>query len=341
MQHKALTTLPTKSGRTFMAEENEDPREVAWHPRHAPKLIGHDAAKTQFEKAFASGKPHHAWLIHGPGGIGKATFAYQMAAKALGNDPAQTRRWIESRAHPDLFVLERQLNDGKPRKLKAEISVEDARSLSSFLARTASGAWRVVIIDAADDLNTESANAILKLVEEPPPRVLIFLISHQPGKLLRTLKSRCLRLALERLSDTDCTHIINELPLEPKPKPEDLQAALTQTKGSPGRALALLGSVGAKAFGAFAQLNKPRPSQLLAVANQLAGRGVGPDEFSIFTDMLQDWLAEKARTNANPNLAAVHQAISENARIVQGFNLDRKTAVLSQLNLINDALKAS
>ena len=324
-----------------MAEENDDPREVAWHPRHAQKLIGHDIAKTQFEKAFASGKPHHAWLIHGPKGIGKATFAYQMAAKALGNDPGQSRRWIESRAHPDLFVLERQLNDAKPRKLKAEISVEDARSLSGFLARTASGGWRVVIIDAADDLNAESANAILKLVEEPPPHVLIFLISHQPGKLLRTLKSRCLRLPFERLSDLDCSHIINVLPMDQKPEREEMQAALAHAQGRPGQALALLGSVGAKAFSAFAQLNRPKPSQLLAIANQLSGRGVGPDEFSIFTNMLQDWLAEKAKASVNVRLAATHQTISENARIVQGFNLDRKSAVLSQLNLINDALKAS
>ncbi len=323
-----------------MAEANEDPREVPWHPRFTKVLVGHETATTQFRKALVSGKPHHAWLIHGPKGIGKATFAYHMAAVAMGGAAGQARRWIESRAHPDLFVLERQLNDAKPRKLKAEISVDDARSLSSFLARTASGCWRVVIIDAADDLNSETANAILKLVEEPPQNVLMFLISHQPGTLLRTLRSRCIRLPLERLPETDCAFIINNLSLDPKPQLEEQFQAVAKSGGSPGQALALLGSIGAKTFGKFAQLSKPKSSQLLAIANQFSGRGVGPEEFSIFTEMLQDWVASEAKSKSSPYLAAAHIAICENTRITQGFNLDRKTAVLSQLTLVNDALKA-
>ena len=324
-----------------MADENADPRETPWHPRFAAELVGHASEKAQFEKAFASGRPHHAWLLHGPRGIGKATFAYKMASRVLGGDSAQTRHWIESRAHPDLFILERQLNDAKPRKLKAEISVEDARHLSSFLAHTASGGWRVVIIDSADDLNAESGNAILKLVEEPPTKALFFLISHQPGKLLRTLKSRCLRLAFEGLIESDCNYVIRNLPEETKLKHEEIDAAISQTHGSPGQVLAQLDSIGAKAFINFTQLSKPSPAQLLAIANQFAGRGLGPDEFSIFTEMLQTWLAERAKISRDPHLATTHQTISESARIVQGFNLDRKSAVLSQLRLINDALKAS
>ncbi len=324
-----------------MAEGNEDPREVPWHPRYAKALVGQDIAAAQFRKALASGKPHHAWLVHGPKGIGKATFAYQMAAAALGGDFNQTRRWIESRAHPDLFVLERQLNDAKPRKLKAEIAVEDARNLSSFLARTASGNWRVAIIDAVDDLNTESANAILKMVEEPPPKVLMLLISHQPGKLLLTLRSRCVRMGLVRLSETDCALIINTLPLDPKPDHEEQFQAVAKSNGSPGRALAILGSAGARAFSVFSQLSKPKSSQLVAIANQFSGRGVGPEEFSIFTEMLQDWVAMVAKAKVSPHLAAAHVAICENTRITQGFNLDRKSAVLSQLTLANGALKAS
>ena len=324
-----------------MAEGNEDPREVPWHPRYAKALVGQDVAAAQFRKALASGKPHHAWLVHGPKGIGKATFAYKMAAEALGDNINQTRRWIESRAHPDLFVLERQLSDAKPRKLKAEIAVEDARSLSAFLARTASGNWRIAIIDAVDDLNTESANAILKMVEEPPTKVLMLLISHQPGKLLRTLKSRCVRVGLARLSETDCSHIIKTLPLDPKPDREDQFECVAKSNGSPGRALAILGSVGAKAFGLFSQMSKPKSSQLLAIANQFSGRGVVPEEFSIFTEMLQDWVAMVAKAKVSTHLAAAHVAICENTRITQGFNLDRKSAVLSQLTLVNDALNAS
>lgn len=323
-----------------MAEQGEDPREVPWHPRHAKRVLGHDAAAAQVMKAFGAGKPHHAWLLHGPKGIGKATLAYSLAGQILGGSE-KSRHWIEAKAHPDLFVLERQLNDSKPARLRAEISVDDARGLAGFFARTASGNWRVALVDAADDLNGESANAILKLVEEPPPKALIFLISHQPGKLLRTLKSRCLRLPLAPLADANVLSIINALPLEEQPEPQQLERAVTQSQGSPGQVLALLTSAGARAFADFERLGRLKPADMIAIASQLAGKGVGPDEFMIFTGLLLEWLANQARAKASAPLAEAHQKISEAARVAQGFNLDRKQATLAQLELINDALKAS
>ncbi len=328
-------------GNTFVADDQEDPREVSWHPRFAARVVGHDSAMAHFERAYSSGRPHHAWLIHGPKGIGKATMAYALARQILAQGNAeQTRRWIEAKAHPDLFVLERQLNDSKPRKLKAEISVDDARSLANFLARTASG-WRVVIVDAADDLNTESANAILKVVEEPPTKALLLLLSSQPGRLLRTLKSRCLKLGLEPLSSKQTYEIVNTLALEPKPAAEELDRSVEQSQGSPGQALGLLTSQGAKAFARFAALKNAKPSDYLGIANALSGRGVGPDEFSIFTALLLDWVATQAKGRASAALAQAHSQISEAARVALGFNLDRKQAVMSQLKLVNDALKAS
>ena len=104
-----------------MAEETEDPREVAWHPRHAAELVGHSETANRFYRAFDDGKPHHAWLLTGPQGIGKATLAYRLAGHVLGQkNQAQAARWIGARSHPDLFVLERKLGDTKPRKLKTE-----------------------------------------------------------------------------------------------------------------------------------------------------------------------------------------------------------------------------
>ncbi|MBG1231582.1 hypothetical protein [Aestuariivirga litoralis] len=322
-----------------MAEENEDPRERPWHPRYTTKLIGHAAEVSQFEKAFKSGKPHHAWLLCGPEGIGKATMAYQLAIKVLGGTD-QARRWMESRAHPDLFVLERQLNDSKPRRLRAEISVDDARGLANFLARTASG-WRVVIVDAADDLNSESANAILKLVEEPPAKTLIFLVSHQPGRLLRTLKSRCLRMIMQPLVQEQVLSIINNLPLDARPNPEELDRAVAQSGGSISQTLALLSSTGAKAFARFAGLTKPRAGELLAIAEQLGGRNVSWDEFGIFNRLLLEWTAARAKSTASPALAEAYSRLAERARIAEGFNLDRKQAAMEQLQIVNDALKAS
>ena len=323
-----------------MAEDTEDPREVPWHPRHAQHVIGHQRQREQFLKAFASGRPHHAWLFHGRKGIGKATAAYHLACQVFGNRP-EDRRWIEARAHPDLFVLERQLNDSKPRKLKAEIAVDDARGLAGFLARTAAGAWRVVIVDAADDLNQESGNAILKLVEEPPARTLILLISHQPGRLLRTLKSRCLRLKFDALQDSEVMNIIRDLPLDIQSVSEAREQAVMHAQGSPGMALLLLNSIGAKAFATYQGLPRPKTQDLLAIAAQVAGKGAGPDDFMVFTELLLDWMARAAVLTKNPGLADAHEVISENARIAQGFNLDRKQAVLAQLRLVNDALKAS
>lgn len=319
-----------------MAEENDDPREVPWHPRFAARLVGHDKQLAQFDKAFASGKPHHAWLLSGTEGIGKATLAYLLAKQVLGH-----AGWIESRAHPDLFVLERHLTDSKPRKLRAEISVEDARGLAAFMARTAS-AWRVVIVDAADDLNQESANAILKLVEEPPSKTLIFLISHQPGRLLRTLKSRCLRLPVQDLSSDQVQSIINGLPLDEKPNSEEIDRAIGQSGGSVGHALALLSSPGAKAFAKFEALGtRPKPSELLAIAETLGSRAVSWDEFGIFQRLLLDWTAKQAKMRGAGRLAEAHCKLAERARIAEGYNLDRKQAAMEQLTLVNDALKAS
>ena len=316
-----------------MAEANEDPREVAWHPRFAKALTGHVEAKSHFLKAFASGRPHHAWLLHGPKGIGKATLAYDLAFHILGNG-AQSRRWIEGRAHPDLFVLERQLNDSKPRKLKSEISVEDARGLGAFLSRTASAHWRVVLIDAADDLNTESANAILKLVEEPPPKTLILLISHRPGRLLRTLRSRCLKLSLSHLSNDGVLNVINELPIEIKPEPQALSSAVARSQGSVGTALALLQSTGAKAFDKFASHNRLKLSNLTAIAAELGGKGQGPDEFRIFAGLLLNHVAERATTLGSAKAAAAYQELSKNFSITEGFNLDRKQAALEAMRLV-------
>jgi DNA polymerase-3 subunit delta' len=325
-----------------MAEPNEDPREVPWHPRMAEAVVGHEAATAQFLKAFTSGKPHHAWLIHGPKGIGKATLAYHLAGQVLaGANPAQARHWIQIRSHPDLFVLQRQLNDSKPRRLKSEIAVDDARQLTHFLSHTSSGNWRVAIVDAADDLNAESANAILKLVEEPPSCVIVFLISHQPGTLLRTLKSRCLRLAFHPISEPATMHIIKDLPLEASPPHDELERAVHQSGGSPGRALQLLSSPGAKAFARFAQIHQAKAADFIAIASPFQGRGVGPDEFTIFNDLLLDWLASQASANTSARLAAAHAQISESARRTEAFNLDRRQAVLAELTLVNDALKAS
>jgi DNA polymerase III subunit delta' len=325
-----------------MVEPSEDPREVAWHPRFASNVVGHEAAQAHFSQSLAAGKLHHAWLMTGAKGIGKASLAYKFAAQVLGQkNLAQTERWIAARAHPDLFVLERQLNDSKPRKLKAEISVENARGLSEFFSHTSSVSWRVGIVDAADDLSGESANALLKLVEEPPSNCLLLLICHNPGRLLRTMKSRCTRLPLKGISEAQVISVASSLPLEKPPEQGALEMAARLSAGSPGRALQLLSSDGAKAFDAYLKVAKWNSSAISALGSKFGGRAATIDDFNLFADLLLNWVAEQAAAKAHSKLAEAHAKIAENIRLTNAFNLDRRQAVIAAISLVNDALKAA
>jgi DNA polymerase-3 subunit delta' len=289
-----------------MAEDNEDPREVEWHPRKARYLLGHLAAEQRMRQAFESGKLHHAWLISGPKGIGKATLAYRFAGFALaggdspsgdlGIDPqSRTAHWLASRSHPDLFVLERRW-DSKTRKLKSELAVDDARLLSDFFGLTAgSGGWRVAIIDAADDLNHASANALLKLIEEPPPKCLLLLVCNQPGRLLPTIRSRCLRIDLQPLSQDETMRVLSELPLEEPPEHEALETAVKLSGGSPGRGLELLRSAGAKSFAAFLGAGRMSSVSLVEFGNRFGSRTSTADEFEVFINLLDGWIGSQAR----------------------------------------------
>ena len=322
-----------------MTDEFEDPREIAWHPRFASHVIGHEAVQAHFVHAFTTGKLHHAWLITGPKGIGKASLAYKFAAQVLGQkNLTQSERWIAARSHPDLFVLERQLNDSKPRKLKAEISVENARGLSEFFSRTSSGGWRVGIVDAADDLSSESANALLKLVEEPPSNCLLLLVCHNPGRLLRTMKSRCTRLSLKPIGEDQVLDVVSALPLEKPPERDALEMATRLSAGSPGRALQLLSSDGAKAFDVYLKTTKWNSSTIASLGSKFGGRAATIDDFNLFADLLLNWVGDQAVAKSHAKLAEAHAKIAENIRVTNAFNLDRRQAVIAAISLVNDAL---
>jgi len=178
--------------------------EAAVHPRETFDWAGDTAHELAFLDALARGRLHHAWLVAGPEGVGKATFAYRAARRLLGAaaEPAlgplgsapgdPVCRQIIQRAHPDLMVLQRDPEDGKARR---NIPAEEARGLPEFFSKSpASAPYRVAIVDTADDLNVFGANAVLKTLEEPPPRGVLLLITHSPGGLLATIRSRCRRL---------------------------------------------------------------------------------------------------------------------------------------------------
>jgi len=337
-----------------MAEDAGDARETPWHPRRRFDLYGHAAAEERrLLHGLQSGRLHHAWLLSGPRGIGKATLAYRFARfllaapetrahKTLHVDPATgAARRIAAGAHPDLLVVERAF-DQKNKRLKREIAVDDARAVSNFFAHTAGeGGWRVAIVDSADDLNGESANALLKIIEEPPPRSVFLLVSHRPGALLRTIRSRCIRLDLKPLSLDDTLRVLRELPPTAKTGDDALRQAAELSQGSPGRALDLVGSKGAAAFAKFAA--KPQLSQArsIDIGAHFAGRDTAED-YQVFSELLIGWIAEKARdeglAGSRTALAKVHDEIIYSLRQTDELNLDRRQTAVDALLVLGEAL---
>jgi len=216
------------------------------HPRDRFDLIADLKAEEAFLDALDRGRLHHAWLLCGGEGSGKASFAYRAARRLLGAAPDLSRgplgasphdpvsRLVSAQSHPDLLVLERLVEGGKQKK---SISVEQARDLPEFFAKSPSQArHRVAIIDAADDLNVNAANALLKILEEPPESGVLFLVTHAPGRLLATIRSRCRRLSFPVWSE----HRLAELVLQRTGvSPSEADEAARMAGGSPGAALDL------------------------------------------------------------------------------------------------------
>lgn len=340
-----------------MAEESSpDPREVDWHPRKRHVLTGHGEAVSQLSRALASGRQHHAWLLTGPKGIGKATLAFAFTRQLLAGKPGVSllavppentaSRLIAAGSHPDLFILQRAFVPPKKpsdaKRLKSEIAVDDARGVSEFLSRTSGlGGWRVVVVDAADDLNPESANALLKLIEEPPPRAQFILVAHRPGALLRTIRSRCMVVPLQPLPEDDTLRVLRDLPPAQKIDDAALRLAAALSGGSPGRALELVASKGAKTFATFRDQPRLTQARCIELSAAFAGRDAAED-FRIFTELLVAWIGAEARGQAAAGrgeaLARAYETIVYSLRQTDALNLDRRQAALDALLTLSEAL---
>jgi DNA polymerase-3 subunit delta' len=286
------------------------------HPRHTPHLFGQEAAEAAFLDAFTSERLHHGWLLTGPRGIGKATFAWR-AARFLLSQPAPGRdaglfgappapgsldtdpehpvaRRMAVLSEPGNFLLRRPWND-KTKKLSAEITVDATRALHSFFHMSASdGGRRTVIVDAADELNTSAANALLKALEEPPARTTLFLIAHQPARLLPTIRSRCRTLPLAQLSPEALARALQQA--APGATLAPGLAALAQ--GSVGTALRMTGGGGLEIYGQLLSL-WARPAFDRATALRCGDACVGAanaETYALTTELIALLLARLART---------------------------------------------
>ena len=279
-------------------------------------LLGHGAAEQAFLDTAAAGRMPHAWLLAGPRGIGKMTLAYRMARFQLAQqngggglfgppddlfmdpDDAVFRRVLAG-GHGDLRVLERTLNE-KTKKMRGDIVVDQVRGLSRFYTMTsAEGGWRVAIIDGAEEMNPNAANALLKLLEEPPENSLLLLVCHAPGRLLPTIRSRCRYLALRPLAEPDALEVLAQQ--APDLDEADCLGLIRLAEGSPGRALAMGEEGGLAAYGELLAMVRHLPELDFAAVHALGdklNRANNEGAYRVWVDLLRLWLSRLARSSA-------------------------------------------
>ncbi|TGD97955.1 DNA polymerase III subunit delta' [Methylobacterium nonmethylotrophicum] len=332
-------------------EDEVEPGEIPGvpRPRERPDLFGQEAAERAFREAIGAGRLHHAWLLGGPKGIGKATLAFRVARHLLARGDGHgvpdslalppghpVARQVAGLAHPNLVLLRRQKAPGA-KTVPTQIGVDAARRAMHLFGSTAADAgYRICIVDCADELNLASANALLKVIEEPPPRSLFLIVSHAPGRLLPTIRSRCRRLALKPLPAGEVARVLRGLEA---PHPPDLIArAAALSEGSVARALDLLDpdtlGVVDEVEALLAQGDRPDWRRALRLAERLAGRDADGLYAAALDTVQRRLAAEIERRQGEPpaRLAALADAAERAARAAreaQVYNLDRRPVVLS------------
>lgn len=333
-------------------------------PRNNTFLLGHEEAEQMFLNAWKNNSLHNSWLISGVEGVGKATLAYKLARFLLSADESAKAKYtsidispdspicklVSNNSHPDLKIIERdytetdrkkvikaikdgdRLSDAELKDLKksAFIRIDDVRTINEFLSKRSSGdGWRVVIIDSIDDMNGASANAVLKILEEPPHKTLMMLISHNPNRLLPTIKSRCAKLELKPLKETQVASLLRRY--RPEMDEKSIKKITSIASGSIGKALNYVDNNAADRFDTLSNLLSTgasfKLSNLLDFCNEAASN---EDNYYLTQELILKYLSEKVKqtTQVMEVAAAWDNAVkifSETDRL----NLDKKQALIN------------
>ncbi|ABC22502.1 DNA polymerase III subunit delta' [Rhodospirillum rubrum] len=345
-----------------MASASEDEAAGDPGPRLTADLLGHEAAEREILETCASGRAAHAWLISGPRGIGKATLAFRFARFALAGgleggegglfgalapaslamDPAHpVFRRVAAGSHGDLRVIERGLAEGTGGRRRGEIVIGDVRDLGGFMRMTPSeGGWRVVIVDGAEDMNRNAANALLKGLEEPPGRALLLLVSHNPARLLPTIRSRCRRLALRPLEPAVLATLIERS--LPELAETERPGLIGLAEGSIGRAMDLAAMGGLALCREMIGLLATAPAFDVARLHGFADQAARDDRaFTATAGLFPWWLARMIRRGAVAGSAGTAEEMwtipgesAASGRLLAAATLDRWVEVWEKVTTL-------
>lgn len=343
-----------------LAPEQHDTLDEIPEPAENPRFVGHAQAAEHLVTAYRAGKLPHALILAGPQGIGKATLAFHFAHHLLRHgdsavspealaspDPASSLfRQVASGAHPGVLHLTRPLND-KTKNFKSAVTVDEVRKVGRFLSMTAhDGGWRIVIVDPADDMNVNAANALLKSLEEPPGRTMFILVAHSLGALLPTIRSRCQTVRLQPLAREEVETVLDGFDLAFPTDPVSRSALLERAAGSPRNAVLLQQYGGVDIAEALEGASRQRD---ITAWHKIADAVAGRDQaiaFDLFNRHALDMLANAAVEAAGANalgqaklLSDTWQEARDAISDAETYNLDKKQHALIMIERLNAAMR--